>query len=283
MSHNLQNDIGDQIIMNAANLAESALNLRAAEHVEFQLKSEYEKKEAIKFSAEFIRLIGEGLKAENDTYLISVAEWGERLGEVAIGYGQSLEKSLIITAYFRNAVWSFIENLSQINDYSAKDIITIAKVMDPIIDRGVQGFSLSFVKSYNKASESFNVSLQELSVPVVPIFEGIAILPLIGDIDTNRAKILMDHATQRASDLKITKLILDLSGVSFIDTMVANHIFQLGAVLELIGVKTIITGVSPAIAQTSVQLNINLDRISTYSSLKQALTSIGYGYLLTEK
>ncbi|ADC52325.1 STAS anti-anti-sigma factor RsbR-like protein (plasmid) [Alkalihalophilus pseudofirmus OF4] len=272
-------ELADQIILQASSIVEHALHLRSLEDPEYTERAAEQQTEAINTSADFVKLLGEGLKTQDDKFKINIIQWGKQVGEVAIKHGRSLEQVLSGTHFFRTAIWSFIEDQTKTKQLSAGQIFTITKSLDPLLDQAVYGFSQSYVENYRKISEVFTMALDELSVLNVPVFDCVALLPLVGDIDTNRAQMIINQTMQRATELEISKLILDLSGVSFGDTMVANHIFKLADGLSLLGVKTIITGISPAIAQTSVQLDIKLERLVTCATLKQALANIGYGLL----
>ncbi|WP_334314220.1 STAS domain-containing protein [Aneurinibacillus sp. Ricciae_BoGa-3] len=65
----------------------------------------------------------------------------------------------------------------------------------------------------------------ELSAPIVPVRDGVAVLPLIGTIDTNRAKFILEKVVPRVSELNIHCLIVDFSGIHIIDTAVAGRLF----------------------------------------------------------
>ena len=82
---------------------------------------------------------------------------------------------------------------------------------------------------------------------------------------------LSEFVPKRCVELDITHLFIDLSGVSLIDTMVANHFYQLMQVLDLLGIESTLTGIRPEIAQTSVQLGLDFSKINTYSSLQLAI------------
>ncbi|MFC3884136.1 STAS domain-containing protein [Bacillus songklensis] len=114
----------------------------------------------------------------------------------------------------------------------------------------------------------------ELSTPIIPVTSKVGILPLVGDIDTYRARIIRETTLTRSNKLKLEYLIIDLSGVPYMDTMVANELFQINKALSLLGISTVITGISPTIAQTTIQLGLDFRNISTYSSLQQALPII---------
>lgn len=113
--------------------------------------------------------------------------------------------------------------------------------------------------------------INELSAPVIKLHQGIGLLPVIGDIDTQRAKYLLEHTLMECSRKKINHLYVDLSGVTMIDTMVAMQIFQLIDSLKIVGVNTTLSGVRPEIALTAVQLGINFKEIQITGNLSQAL------------
>lgn len=115
--------------------------------------------------------------------------------------------------------------------------------------------------------------INELSSPVITLNKNIALLPLVGDIDTARAKFILENTLEQCSQKRVTHLLIDLSGVVMIDTMVAHQIFQVIDALSLIGVKTTLSGVRPEIAQTAIQLGLRFDNVSITSTLSKAISS----------
>jgi rsbT co-antagonist protein RsbR len=116
----------------------------------------------------------------------------------------------------------------------------------------------------------------ELSIPIIRVKEDIGVLPLIGDLDTRRAQELMNKALREGTKFNLSYFIIDLSGVPIIDTMVADQIFKVIDALMLTGIKSILTGIRPEIAQTIVHLGIDLNQkgITIFSSLHQALKNL---------
>ncbi|WP_285804031.1 STAS domain-containing protein [Alkalicoccobacillus plakortidis] len=115
--------------------------------------------------------------------------------------------------------------------------------------------------------------INELSSPVILLQNNSALLPLVGDIDTARAKSILENTLAQCAEKGVDHLFLDLSGVVIIDTMVANEIFQLISALSIIGVQTTLSGIRPEIAQTAVQLGLSFEQINIKSTLAQALAS----------
>lgn len=116
-----------------------------------------------------------------------------------------------------------------------------------------------------------NKSLMQLSTPVSMLWDDILMLPIVGIVDSKRAQEIMDAMLMKIAETNARVMILDISGVSVIDTAVANHFIKMTKAATLMGCRCIISGISPIIAQTIVSLGIDLAEIHTRSTLKDAL------------
>lgn len=113
--------------------------------------------------------------------------------------------------------------------------------------------------------------LMELSSPVSKVWENILILPVIGTLDSQRTQIMMENLLQKIVSTGCTTAILDITGVPTVDTQVANHLLKTVTAARLLGAECIVSGISPAIAQTIVHLGINLSNILTKATLQDAM------------
>ena len=120
-----------------------------------------------------------------------------------------------------------------------------------------------------KYSYVAKVALQELSAPLIPVFDKITVMPLVGTIDTDRAKKIMENLLQGVVKHRSEVVLIDITGVPVVDTMVAHHIIQAAEAVRLVGAKCLLVGIRPEIAQTIVNLGINLNEIITKNSLKK--------------
>ncbi|MBH0159278.1 STAS domain-containing protein [Fictibacillus sp. 26RED30] len=276
-----QIEIGTRISENAPQIAEKIMNSikDSNAYVSLQQNAPLNNYEELQQSIAFIRLLGDAVSGKVSDSKKTIYEWGENIGMLAVHSGQPLDVTLESTSYYRDVIWDFIKEEGSLQEMSPHSVLHISTTINPMIDYAVQAFSKSYVNNYREMTKQFHLSLQELSVPVVPLFPGVAVLPVVGDIDTNRAKLLLEATLQQCLDHEITSLVIDLSGVSYIDTMVAHRLFQLVSTLKLLGVKTTLTGLSPEIAQTSVSLNLDFDEITLKGNLLQALADFGYGKL----
>lgn len=182
-----------------------------------------------------------------------------------------LDEALKDMRYYRRWLWKTIREEAIKFNMSLETVFKICDIIDPLLDHAAYSFSLTYVDRYKITLENAKTAFMELSVPIVPITKEIAILPLVGNIDTERAKFLMEKALDEAKKLQLSQLVLDLSGVMIMDTMVADQIFKVISALQLLGVETVLTGIRPEIAQTMVNLGIDFNRLSIKSNLEQAL------------
>ncbi|WP_223703072.1 RsbT co-antagonist protein RsbRA [Sutcliffiella deserti] len=115
------------------------------------------------------------------------------------------------------------------------------------------------------------IALQELAAPLIPVFDRISVMPLVGTIDTERARQIMENLLQGVVKHRAEVVLIDITGVPVVDTMVAHHIIQAAEAVRLVGAKCLLVGIRPEIAQTIVNLGINLDQIITKNSLKKGI------------
>jgi PAS domain S-box-containing protein len=113
--------------------------------------------------------------------------------------------------------------------------------------------------------------LTELSSPVIKVWDGILVLPVIGVLDSSRAQLVTETLLNAIAETESEFVILDISGVPAIDTEVAQHILRTTEAARLMGATPLISGVRPATAQTIVHMGLNLGSSLTSNSLKTAL------------
>ena len=111
-------------------------------------------------------------------------------------------------------------------------------------------------------------AIKELSTPVLPFREGILLLPVIGMIDSFRAGQLTEQLLHSIRDTRAKVVVVDITGVPYVDSRVASHLVQTVEAARLMGTKVIISGVSPEIALTMVTLGIDLGRIETVGDMQ---------------
>jgi len=128
-----------------------------------------------------------------------------------------------------------------------------------------------FTKVSNQIISQQGQALIEMSTPVTAIWEDILMLPIVGIIDSKRAMDIMNAMLSKIAETRSKVIILDISGVGVVDTAVANHLIKITKATKLMGCACTISGVSPAIAQTIVELGIEVGDMQTTATLRDAL------------
>lgn len=126
---------------------------------------------------------------------------------------------------------------------------------------------------YEERLRQQSKTIREISTPAIKLWDGIVILPVVGMIDTGRAQQMMETILNKIVETSCNVMILDIQGVASVDTAVSNHLIKITKATRLMGCQCIISGISPAVAQSIVQLGINMGDIKTKSTLKDALST----------
>ena len=113
-------------------------------------------------------------------------------------------------------------------------------------------------------------ALMEMSTPVTPIWEGILLLPLLGILDSQRTQDVMSKTLAKIAETRAKVLVMDISGVSAMDTAVANQLLKITKATRLMGCESILSGLSPAIARTLVDLGVNVGEVRTTATLRDS-------------
>ena len=130
--------------------------------------------------------------------------------------------------------------------------------------------ALEQAQESERIRDEMDRTLQEMSTPVTPIWDGILLLPLVGVVDSTRTDDVMRKTLNRISEHQSKIFILDISGVPTVDTAVANQLVKITKATRFMGCETIISGLSASIAHTMVDLGVDVGEVRTTSTLRDA-------------
>ena len=119
--------------------------------------------------------------------------------------------------------------------------------------------------------ERQRLAIQDLSTPVIELWDDIVTLPVVGIVDTQRSVEMTEKLLRRIVESRARCVIIDITGVDVVDTMTANHFIKMVNSARLLGAYCVVTGISPNIAQTMTQIGVDLQSIPTLRSLKEGL------------
>ncbi|MFT9596998.1 RsbT co-antagonist protein RsbRA [Mesobacillus sp.] len=215
-------------------------------------------------SKEFIDLIISNFKGTNEEYKERLTDFAEKV--VRLGWPLT---------FVTKGLHTF--NLIVFEGMQKEGIVTPENQMEIVyeFDRWATPMNNEIVSVYSSTWERTvslqKIALQELSAPLIPVFEGITVMPLVGTIDTERAKQIMENLLKGAVKHRSEVVLIDITGVPVVDTMVAHHIIQAADAVRLIGAKCMLVGIRPEIAQTIVNLGIDLNQFTTKNNLKKGI------------
>ncbi|WP_423408779.1 RsbT co-antagonist protein RsbRA [Heyndrickxia sp. MSNUG] len=215
-------------------------------------------------SKEFIDLIISNFKGSNEEYHNKLTDFAEKV--VRLGWPLT---------FVTKGLHTF--NLIVFEGMQSEGIVTKENQMEVVyeFDRWATPMNNEIVSVYSSTWERTvslqKIALQELSAPLIPVFDGITVMPLVGTIDTERAKQIMENLLKGAVKHRSEVVLIDITGVPVVDTMVAHHIIQAADAVRLIGAKCMLVGIRPEIAQTIVNLGIDLNQFTTKNNLKKGI------------
>lgn len=190
----------------------------------------------------------------------------------------------VMPAVLRDGFWSGETLLLHRNgsEIPVSQVIIVHKTPDGEID--VLSTIIRDITAQKRAEEALRQSiaqeetiraqqaaLAELSTPLIPLSERVVVMPLIGSVDSRRAQMVMDTLLQGIAASHADVAILDITGVSVVDTQVANVFVRAAQAVKLLGAQVMITGIRPEVAQTLIGLGVDLSGIITRGSLQSGI------------
>jgi rsbT co-antagonist protein RsbR len=169
-----------------------------------------------------------------------------------------------------------------------RDFGLLNRVLDayePAANRIANTVAVSFVDERERVIRQQQDAIRELSTPVLPVRERLLILPIIGVLDSERARQLTEQLLAGIRKHRAKVVVMDITGAPDVDATVANHLVETVDASRLMGASVIITGLSPTIAQTLVTIGVDLSKMNTIGDLQGGLEEAErlLGYTVTRE
>ncbi|MCK5108123.1 MAG: PAS domain S-box protein [Methanosarcinales archaeon] len=142
---------------------------------------------------------------------------------------------------------------------------------------GIVGFAQDITdrkrleRELQQAFGKLKASYEELSIPVIQVWGGVLVLPIIGILDRERINRLMETMLAKIVETQSRVVIIDVTGVRSVDTNVASHLINVTKAAKLLGTKCVVTGIKPDAAHTLVGLGVDMSEITTKRSMQEGL------------
>src|ERR671919_1448391 len=151
------------------------------------------------------------------------------------------------------------------------DFDLLNRVLDayePAANRIANTVGVSFVQERERIIRQQQEAIRELSTPVLQVRERLLILPIIGVLDSQRARQVTEQLLRGIRSNRAKVAVVDITGVPTVDSTVANHLVQTVEASRLMGASVIITGLSSEIAQTLVTIGVDLSKVNAVGDLQ---------------
>lgn len=190
--------------------------------------------------------------------------------------GYDLDDIVMVLSHFRLTVIKEIEG--EFQEYgvgSLRDAFYFMHRMSDIFDQAMKNSTAHYNNQYQLNLQKLEEEVLLLSAPVVPVKEGVSVLPVIGSLNEERANHIIQNVIPELAESSIDILIIDFSGIHKFDTYVAPRLDIITRMIQLLGIRVVMTGIRPDMAHTTIELGGAIDNIETYRDVKKALEHIG--------
>lgn len=226
------------------------------------------------------------LLADSDSPTAAAYAYGETLGQQGLGLPSLLEAEIdIITLLAEARAVKRIEApLGPVIRFFGQVVrgLVVGEALDLERQRAdMERVYMAAMAEQREQQAQMLDTIRELSTPIIPVYAGILVLPLVGSVDSRRATQITEGLLEAIALHQADIVIIDITGVPIIDTSTANHLLMAARAAGLLGSQVVLVGIGSEIAQTIVQLGVNLQGLSTLANLQAgiayALEQLGLG------
>jgi rsbT co-antagonist protein RsbR len=233
---------------------------------------ELERKRAVTMHIELMESLGEYILNEEERIPESLLFWSKRNAAMVSFEGKI---STIAVRYppTRDVITDILTELGMEYNLGLKELSKLIKQVNRLLDISLN----ETIETYEHLADEYRlqaqIELAEVSTPIVPVKDGVVILPLVGYMNSCKAQYIMERVIPKIADSGARDVIVDFSGVPSLEVEMAFRLKQIAQMLRLMGIHVITTGISPKLAQLVVHAGIDLSQ-TTFLTLKQALESL---------
>lgn len=187
-----------------------------------------------------------------------------RLGAVYAYADVSFAAWFELTTAFRDEIVALLEKETR----TTAELSQVLRGLNRYVDLALAALGEAYLDAKQAIIAQQQSAIRELSTPVLQLRERLLILPVVGLVDSDRARQVTEAMLQAIRDKRARVVVMDITGVPIVDSKVANHLVQTVEAARLMGAHVIVTGISPEIAQTMVTIGADLGHVQTLGDLQ---------------
>ncbi|HXF72465.1 MAG TPA: STAS domain-containing protein [Actinomycetota bacterium] len=143
--------------------------------------------------------------------------------------------------------------------------------VEDLLGRALAAMGEAYLSEKERVIREQQQAIRELATPVLSLREGLLLLPLVGVVDSERARQVTEELLAAVARERARVVVIDVTGVPAVDSMVANHLMQTTEAARLMGARVIVTGISTANAQTLVRIGVDPSKLNTAGDLRSGI------------
>jgi len=233
-----------------------------------------EKEQAIVMYINFLDFLGKLIINQNKGSIPDgLMEWSKK-NAAQVASGGKISEIARRYPMTREVITDIVTRISMEHGLSVKENAYIIKHLNAMLDISLMETICVFENLTDANEERMKRELAELSAPLVPVSNGVVVLPIIGIIDSFRANYIMEHVIPKVAELNLEKVIIDFSGVYTLNTEISQYFHEIGEMFRLMGIEIFFTGLRPELVQVIIKSTISINRNNSFSNVQQALKSI---------
>ncbi|MBI4312759.1 MAG: STAS domain-containing protein [Chloroflexi bacterium] len=200
--------------------------------------------------------------------LSGVQAYSQNLSERLIPRGVDIKEAMGLVLHLRDVLTratrvSHVGSVELLEDHIGALVAAVNEITITV--------AVGFVQERERVIREQQEAIRELSTPVLQVRERLLILPIIGVIDSQRARQITEQLLRAIRVNRARVVVIDITGVAMMDSYVANHLVQTVDACRLLGAVVIVTGISPEIAQTLVNIGVDFGRLHTLGDLQEGI------------
>jgi len=226
------------------------------------------------YSYEFLELLvtllqaGGGRLGYRGPEFRALAQFFEGFARQIQSRGGSLE---LFIRYVQALQRVLIEELEESSEYTFDQMRSVLLLLARIFNQLVLDVFRTYLEAKEQTIRAQQEELRQTSTPITEIWDGVLTLPIIGSLDSSRTMMVMENLLTRIEKERSRAVVMDVTGVLTIDSQVSHYLIQMVRAVGLMGAQAILTGIRPEIARALTSLNIDLDGVTTRSTLSEGL------------
>lgn len=204
----------------------------------------------------------------------SAAEIGYDTKNYLYSQGVLLKQTVDVLSIFRLSLMKHLHSSKMVKEANIEESFSVTEKVVAAFDAAIRATTDSYNKTKVKEHEEMEKHLNSVSSPVVLIDEFQAILPLVGKFSPERFDVVKNHTLHKVKEHSLRLLFIDFSGIATFDDVFINDLFNLTRTINLLGTRTVLTGIRSEVAIAVIKSEMNFEELETFNDLKQALVTI---------